>query len=59
MKRLIKTVEAQGCVVRISSKGHVLFDKDGQRVAVGAGTPSDPRAWKNLLADLRRAGYDV
>lgn len=59
LKRLIKTVEAQGCEVRISTKGHVLFDKDGRRVAVTGSTPSDARSFRNLKADLKRAGYDV
>ena len=59
MKQLIRKVERQGGEVRISPRGHVLFNKDGRRVAVGAGTPSDSRSWKNLLADLRRAGFDV
>lgn len=60
MKRLIRTIERQGGTVRITSKGHVQFkDPAGQVVAVGAGTPSDPRAWKNLTADLRRAGFTL
>ena len=58
MKRLIKQVEAQGFEVRLSKKGHYLFDKDGQRVAVASGTPSDHHARRNLLADLKRAGFD-
>ena len=60
MKRLIRTIERQGGQVRITSKGHVQFrGRDGRVVATGAGTPSDPRTWKNLTADLRRAGFDV
>jgi hypothetical protein len=60
MKRLIRTVELQGGSVRITRKGHVQFrDRQGAIVAVGAGTPSDPRSWKNLVADLKRAGFDV
>lgn len=59
LKKLIKSVEKQGGEVRITSKGHVQFRKDGQIIAVGAGTPSDPRSWKNLLSYLKRAGFDV
>ncbi|AVR56773.1 hypothetical protein PBI_ELVA_32 [Microbacterium phage Elva] len=59
LKKLIKTVEAQGCTVTVSTKGHLLFAKDGRRVAVTGSTPSDKRAFLNLKADLRRAGYDV
>ncbi|QOP64264.1 hypothetical protein QDW16_gp40 [Microbacterium phage Quenya] len=59
LKKLIATVEAQGCVVTTSTKGHLLFNKDGRRVAVTGSTPSDVRSFRNLKADLRRAGYDV
>ncbi|AXH47322.1 HicA-like toxin [Microbacterium phage Eden] len=59
MKALIKKVEKQGGEVRITRRGHVQFKKDGRVVAVGAGTPSDPRSWANLSAQLRRAGFDV
>ncbi|WIC89453.1 HicA-like toxin [Microbacterium phage BAjuniper] len=59
LKKLIRKVEDQGCEVRVSTKGHVLFDKDGQRVAVTGSTPSDKRSFRNLTADLRRAGYEV
>jgi len=60
MKRLIRKVEDQGGSVRITTKGHVQFkNPEGEIVAVGAGTPSDPRSWKNLIASLRRAGFDV
>ncbi|WNO28743.1 HicA-like toxin [Microbacterium phage FlameThrower] len=59
LKKLIKAVESQGCVVTVSTKGHWLFNKDGRRVAVTGSTPSDPRSFANLKADLRRAGYTV
>lgn len=58
MKKLLTRVEAQGFEVRISTKGHVLVNKNGQRIAVTGGTPSDRRAWKNFLADLKAAGYE-
>lgn len=57
MKQWVKQAEAQGFEVRITSKGHIQFKKDGQIVAVAASTPSDPRSWKNLIADLKRAGF--
>ncbi|WVX89773.1 HicA-like toxin [Microbacterium phage SanaSana] len=59
LKKLIRAVEAQGCVVTTSTKGHLLFSKDGKRVAVTGSTPSDRRSFLNLKADLKRAGYDV
>lgn len=57
LKRLIKDAEAQGFTVKITSKGHVMFSRAEQPVATASGTPSDKRAWSNLLARLRRAGY--
>lgn len=57
MKKLIKNAEAQGFTVRISSKCHVLFSRDGRRAATASGTPSDRHAWANLIGDLKRAGY--
>ena len=60
MKKIIAQVEAQGGSVRITSKGHILFrDRDGRAVATAAGTPSDPRSWKNTLAALRRGGFTL
>ena len=58
MKRLIRQAEAQGFEIRISGKGHILFSIRGRRAATASGTPSDPRSWKNLVGDLKRAGFD-
>lgn len=59
LRKLIKQAEAQGFTVRITSKGHVVFYKDGRPVTTAAGTPSDVRSWKNTMAALRRAGFDA
>lgn len=56
-KKLIKAAKAQGFTVTYSNKGHVIFAKDGRRVAVGAGTTGDHRSRQNLIAQLRRAGF--
>lgn len=58
MKKLIKSTEAQGFTVRISTKGHILFSYRGRRVATASGSPSDPRAWANLISELRKALLD-
>jgi hypothetical protein len=43
-----------------SSSQHVaVYDADGRYVTTFAGTPSDYRADRNALADLRRAGLPV
>lgn len=57
LRELMGRVEAQGFTWRLSSKGHVIVYKDGRTVAVFSGTPSDIRAWRNSLSDLKRAGF--
>ena len=57
LRELMAQVERQGFTWRLSTKGHVLVQKDGRTVAVFSGTPSDFRAWRNSLSDLKRAGF--
>jgi predicted RNA binding protein YcfA (HicA-like mRNA interferase family) len=61
MKRLRKTAEQQGWRVEDTRGGHVKFlpPDTAQPAVVAAGTPSDHRAWRNLLASLRRSGLDI
>lgn len=56
-KKIVRAAEKQGFEVVLSTKGHVMFHKDGRRVAVAAGTSSDHRGRSNLIAQLRRAGF--
>lgn len=56
-KKVIKAAEAQGFTVELSRKGHPVFTKGGKLIATGSGTASDPRSIKNLIAQLRRAGF--
>lgn len=53
----MRKAEVQGFTWRLSTRGHVIVQKDGRTVAVFSGTPSDLRAWKNSTADLKRAGF--
>lgn len=57
LKKIEKALVAQGFTTRLSTKGHLLVRKNGVSVAVFSGTPSDIRAWRNSLADCRRAGF--
>lgn len=57
MKKLIKAAEAQGFTVELSAKGHPVFRKSERVVATGSGTSSDHRAIKNLIGQLRKAGF--
>ena len=56
-KRVAKAAERQGFEVATTTKGHVVFTLDGVVVATASGTPSDHRALKNLIAQLRRSGF--
>lgn len=58
LKKISKALEEQGFTVKPSkSKQHLIVFKDGRRIAVFSGTPSDHRSWLNSLADARRAGF--
>lgn len=56
-KKVIKAAEKQGFEVQITAKGHAVFSLGGMPVATASGTASDHRAIKNLIAQLRRAGF--
>lgn len=56
-KKIIKAAKDQGFDVTITTKGHALFRVGGAPVATASGTTSDHRATKNLIAQLRKAGF--
>ena len=57
-KEIIREAEKQGWRVEPTKKGHIRFyAPDGVNVVHAAGTPSDPRAIANLVAQLRRYGF--
>lgn len=58
LKRIQKSLHAQGFTTRVTKKGHLLVMKDGALVTTFSGTPGDHRSWKNSLAYARRAGFD-
>ena len=58
--KLIKSLRKQRAeVTQNRGSKHYTVRKDGRRVATIPSTPSDYRGWKNTLAYLRAAGYDV
>lgn len=57
MRKIVKALEAQGFEVQTTKKGHIAVYRDGEFVAMFAGTTSDWRAIRNGLASLRRAGF--
>lgn len=57
-KSLIKALKAQGFQVRQTGSGHYqVRSPEGRIIAVFGKTPSDSRAFKNAIAQLRRAGF--
>jgi len=59
MRQLVKNAEHQGFEVSRGRGGHYRFlpPRAGTPVVFGSSTPGDPRAYKNVLAKLRRAGF--
>lgn len=58
IKRLVRDLEQQGWRVELRKGGHyVAYAPDGVGIVTFSGTPSDHRAYRNTLAQLRRAGY--
>lgn len=59
LKEIVKAAEKQGWQVKTTKKGHKMFyAPDGVNKVLAGGTPSDHRALQNLLADLRRYGFE-
>lgn len=61
LKKLLKMLEAeQGATVKPTRKGWMIYppDKAKQPVTVHK-TPSDRRAWANMISELRRSGFNV
>lgn len=54
-KSLMTAARLLGFSVRPTRGGHLRFDLDGAGPIFTSSTPGDRRAWKNCLAQLRRA----
>lgn len=58
--KLFKELEAQGFRIEAKTRGYMVFPADRSLAAVTIHkTPSDHRAWKNMISQLRRSGYDA
>lgn len=55
--KLIRQLRAYGWHVDTTSRGHWKLTSPAGQVVIASGTPSDHRALKNLMAQLKRAGY--
>lgn len=56
-RKLVRALDRQGFTTTRTRRGHFAVRRDGLIVAVLAGTPSDWRSTRNVLAQLRRAGF--
>lgn len=61
LKKLFKELESeQGARIETRRKGWMIYPPDTSRSAVMVHkTPSDRRAWANMLSELRRSGFTV
>lgn len=61
LKKLFKELESeQGARIETRRKGWMIYPPDTSRSAVMIHkTPSDRRAWANMLSELRRSGFTI
>ena len=58
LKKLLKSLEAQGWRVERRKKGWMVYPPEPDKPAVTIHeTLSDHRSWKNQMAALKRSGY--
>lgn len=58
-KDVTRALDAQGWTITTTKKRHLRFESPRGLIIYSAGTPSDWRARKNLVAHLKRAGLDT
>jgi hypothetical protein len=59
VKEIIRAARRQEWRVKTTKRGHVqFFAPDGESIVTSSGTPSDPRALANLIAQLRKYEFD-
>ncbi len=60
LRKLCTVLTDQDWSFEKSARGHIAFiNPDGKTVYHTSGTPSDHRAYKNMLAALKRADLEV
>jgi predicted RNA binding protein YcfA (HicA-like mRNA interferase family) len=58
-KQVIKVAESKGWVVCLTKGGHLKWASPSGQIVFSASTPSDGRAVKNLISELRRHGIII
>jgi hypothetical protein len=59
LRDIARAAQEQGWEIGVTKKGHLRYvppDRE-QPIVIGSGTPSDKRALKNFVAQLRRSGF--
>lgn len=58
LRDIEKAARAQGWTVTCTKRGHPKFipPDPSRSIVIGSGTPSDQRALRNLIAEVRRQG---
>ena len=57
MRQLLRRVEKQGFATENTNGGHLKITSPEGKSIFASSSPSDGRAIKNLIAQLRRVGY--
>ena len=59
LREIERAARAQGFTVGRTNRGHLKFTPADptKQIVIASGTPSDHRALKNLIAELRRQGF--
>lgn len=57
MRQLLRRVEKQGFATENTNGGHLKITSPDGKPIFASSSPSDGRAIKNLIAQLRRVGY--
>lgn len=59
IRKIEKAAREQGWEVGRTKKGHLKFvpPDPSKNIVIGSGAPSDQRAIRNLLAELKRQGF--
>jgi hypothetical protein len=55
MKAIVKGLAQQGCVIKDTAKGWMVYCPNGEMVSMHK-TPSDHRALRNARSRIKRAG---
>lgn len=59
LDKLIGQAKEQGWEIQLKRSGHYKWVSPAGKFVVSSSTPSDPRAIKNIVRDLKRYGFQI